>query len=78
MSLSPGTRIGPYEIHSLEVGSGPALVMELVEGPTLADRVAAGPMPIDEALAIARQIADALEPAHEKSIASARKMAAAI
>ena len=42
-----------------------ALVMELVEGPTLADRVDEGPIPLDEALAIARQIADALEAAHE-------------
>jgi len=45
-----------------------ALVMELVEGPTLADRLAAGPIPLDEALPIARQIAEALEYAHEKSI----------
>src|SRR5947209_5693706 len=43
-----------------------ALVMELVEGTTLADRIAAGPVPIEEALSIARQIADALEAAHEK------------
>ena len=45
-----------------------ALVMEFVEGPTLADRIAFGPVPVDEALAIARQIADALESAHERSI----------
>ncbi len=44
------------------------LVMELVEGPTLADRLARGPIPLDEALAIAKQIADALEAAHEKNI----------
>src|ERR1700681_1581538 len=44
------------------------LVMELVEGATLAERIAQGPMPLDEALAIARQIADALEAAHEKGI----------
>ncbi len=45
-----------------------ALVIELVEGPTLADRIARGPMGIDEALPIARQIAEALEAAHEKGI----------
>src|SRR5262245_10806726 len=46
----------------------PALVMELVEGPTLADRIAQGPLPLREALSIARQIADALETAHEHGI----------
>ena len=45
-----------------------ALVMELVEGPTLADRIAEGPLPVDEALAIAKQIAEALEAAHEQGI----------
>src|SRR5262245_7738925 len=45
-----------------------ALVMELVEGPTLADRIAQGPIPVDEALPIARQIAEALEAAHEQGI----------
>src|SRR4029450_11061478 len=45
-----------------------ALVMELVEGPTLADRIANGPIPLDEALSIARQIAEALEAAHEQGI----------
>src|SRR5215813_1417501 len=45
-----------------------ALVMELVEGPTLADRLAGGPIPVPEALSIARQIADALEAAHDKGI----------
>jgi serine/threonine protein kinase len=44
------------------------LVMEFIEGPTLADRIAQGPIPLDEALAIARQVADALEAAHEKGI----------
>ena len=42
--------------------------MELVEGPTLADRVAQGPIPVDEALPIAKQIAEALEAAHERGI----------
>ena len=46
----------------------PALVLELVEGPTLADRMAQGPIPQDETVAIARQIADALEAAHELGI----------
>ncbi len=44
------------------------LVLELVEGATLAERLALGPLPIPEALAVARQIADALEAAHEKGI----------
>jgi serine/threonine-protein kinase len=42
--------------------------MELVEGPTLADRLAKGPVPLDEALLIARQIADALEAAHDQGV----------
>jgi serine/threonine protein kinase len=42
--------------------------MELVEGPTLADRIARGAVPVDEAVAIARQIAEALEAAHELGI----------
>jgi serine/threonine protein kinase/Tol biopolymer transport system component len=45
-----------------------ALILELVEGPTLADRIAQGPIPVSEALPIARQIADALEAAHESGI----------
>ena len=45
-----------------------ALVMELVEGETLAERLARGPLPLEEALGIARQIAEALEAAHEKGI----------
>src|SRR5437868_1511871 len=45
-----------------------AIVMELVEGPTLADRIARGPLQLEEALAIARQIAEALEAAHEKNV----------
>ena len=45
-----------------------AIVMELVEGPTLADRIAQGPLPLEEALPIAKQIAEALEAAHEKGI----------
>src|SRR5215831_4686836 len=57
------------QIYGLEESNGiRALVMELVEGPTLADRIAKGPIPIDEALAIAKQIAEALEAAHEHGI----------
>jgi serine/threonine protein kinase/Tol biopolymer transport system component len=56
-------------IHGLEKSDGTiALVMELVEGPTLADRIATGAIPIDEAVPIAKQIADALEAAHEQGI----------
>jgi serine/threonine-protein kinase len=52
-------------IHGLE---DRALVLELVEGETLADRIARGPVPLDEALPIARQIAEALEAAHDRGI----------
>ena len=56
-------------IYGLEErGDTGAIVMELVEGPTLADRIAAGAIPVEEALPIAKQIAEALEYAHEKGI----------
>ena len=56
-------------IHGIEEAEGTrALVLELVEGPTLADRIAKGPIPIDEALPIAKQIAEALEAAHEAGV----------
>src|SRR6185295_6662204 len=56
-------------IHGLEEsGCVRALVLEFVDGPTLADRIAQGSIPIDEALTIARQIADALEAAHDQGI----------
>jgi len=56
-------------IHGFEEAGGvQALVLELVEGPTLADRIAQGAITIDEALPIARQIAEALEAAHEQGI----------
>ena len=45
-----------------------ALVLELMEGPTLANRIAQGPIPVDEALPIAKQIAEALEAAHEQGV----------
>ena len=57
------------QIHGLEVqGNTRALVMEFVEGPTLAERLERGSLPLDESLSIARQIAEALEEAHEKGI----------
>ena len=56
-------------IYGLEEAEGQkALVLELVEGPTLAERIKQGPIPIDEALPIAKQIAEALEAAHEQGI----------
>ena len=57
------------QIYGLERSSGvQALVMELVEGEDLSQRIARGPIPLDEALPIARQIAEALEAAHEQGI----------
>ena len=57
------------QIHGVEESGGArALVMELVEGENLAERLQRGRMPVDEALAAARQIADALEAAHDKGI----------
>ena len=56
-------------IHGLEESDSiRALVLELVTGATLAERIAGGGIPLDEALAIARQIAAALEAAHEQGI----------
>ncbi len=56
-------------IYGLEDADGVrALVLELVDGETLADRIARGPIPLTDALTIARQIADALDAAHEKGI----------
>ena len=56
-------------IYGVEDMDGtPALILELVDGDTLADRLERGPIAISEALNIARQIADALEAAHEKGI----------
>jgi eukaryotic-like serine/threonine-protein kinase len=54
LDLTPGTRLG--------------LVMELVDGEDLSQRIARGAIPIDEALPIAKQIAEALEAAHEQGI----------
>jgi serine/threonine protein kinase len=56
-------------IHGLEESNGVrALVMELVEGEDLSQRIARGALPLDDALPIARQIAEALEAAHEQGI----------
>jgi eukaryotic-like serine/threonine-protein kinase len=55
-------------IYGFEKSGVTALVMELVEGPTLADCIAEGALPVDQALPIARQIAEALEAAHEAGI----------
>jgi eukaryotic-like serine/threonine-protein kinase len=56
-------------IYGLEEGGGmTALVMELVEGDDLSQRIARGAIPLDEALPIAKQIAEALEAAHEQGI----------
>src|SRR6185295_8396787 len=56
-------------LHGLEDADGVmALVMELVEGEDLAQRIERGAIPLDEALSIARQIAEALEAAHDQGI----------
>ena len=56
-------------IYGIEEAEGTrALVLELVEGPTLADRIKQGRIPLDEALPIAKQIAEALEAAHEQGV----------
>jgi serine/threonine protein kinase/Tol biopolymer transport system component len=51
-----------------ESAAATGIVLELVEGPTLADRIVHGALPLDEALTIAKQIADALDAAHDKNI----------
>src|SRR5579863_3954134 len=56
-------------IFGLEESNGAwALVLALIEGPTLAERIAAGPVPLDEAIPIARQLAEALEYAHDRGV----------
>ncbi len=56
-------------IYGVEDTAGPpALILELVDGETMADRIARGPLSVADALAIARQIADALDRAHEAGI----------
>src|SRR3989442_531715 len=57
------------QIHGLEESDNTrCIVMELVEGETLADKLKRGPMVVDEALSIAKQIAEALEYAHERGV----------
>jgi eukaryotic-like serine/threonine-protein kinase len=56
-------------IYDLQEDNGSRfLILELVEGDTLAERIARGPLPLDEALSFAKQVAEALEAAHEKGI----------
>jgi len=56
-------------IHGLEQADDHQyLVLEYIEGETLADRLAAGPIPVADSLTLAKQIAEALEAAHEKGI----------
>jgi serine/threonine-protein kinase len=56
-------------VHGLETSTAVrALVLEFVDGQTLAERLARGPMPVDEALDVSRQIAEALQAAHDKGI----------
>lgn len=55
-----------YELEEFE--GKPCLVLELVEGESVAARLKRGPLPVDEALQVAKQIADALEAAHDKGI----------
>jgi serine/threonine protein kinase/tetratricopeptide (TPR) repeat protein len=56
-------------IYGLEESDGVRfIVMELVPGDTLSEKLSHGPLPLDEALKVARQIADALEAAHERGI----------
>ena len=64
------TIFGIEEVSATEgsAGGSRALVMELIEGEDLSDHIARGPIPIAEALPIARQIAEALEAAHEQGI----------
>ncbi len=68
-SLAALNHPGIAAVHSFEAVDGRhILVMELVEGEGLDARIARGAIPLDEALPVARQIAEALEAAHEKGI----------
>src|SRR4029077_2412186 len=52
----------------VESNGSRALVLALIEGTTLQDRIAAGPIAFEEAMAIAKQVAEALEYAHERGV----------
>jgi eukaryotic-like serine/threonine-protein kinase len=68
-TLASLNHVNIAHIHGLEESDGVrALVMELVEGEDLAQRIARGAIPVAEALSIAKQMADALEAAHEQGI----------
>src|SRR5215471_16021380 len=55
-----------YDIQ--QIGEIRFLILELVEGQTLQEKLRQGPIPVDEALTIAKQIAEALEAAHERVV----------
>ena len=67
-SLNHPNIAASHGIEEDEVEGRRALVLELVEGPTLADRISKGPIPVEDALPIAKQIAEALEAAHEAGV----------
>ncbi len=67
--LAASNHAGIASVFGVEDADGTrALIMELVEGPTLAERIASGPIPADDVLGVARQLAEALEYAHERGI----------
>jgi eukaryotic-like serine/threonine-protein kinase len=66
--VGPVAHVGQLGDVGRDEPIGPLIVMELVEGPTLADRIANGAIPLDDAVPIAKQVADALEAAHEHHI----------
>src|SRR5262249_20382936 len=55
-----------YDVQ--QIGETRFLILELVEGQTLQEKLRQGPIPVEEALAIAKQIAEALEAAHERGV----------
>jgi len=68
-SLAALNHPGIAAVYAFEEVSGRHLiVMELVEGEDLGQRLASGPFPLEESLSIAKQIAEALEAAHDRGI----------